>query len=353
MKVDARRRGGAGELQRSARGSWERWLAPAAFAYPLLLAATCGLFLSVGERHWLPAALLYAPRFAFGAPLLLFAPVLWLKARRLLWTQALALILVVFPLMGLVLPGPRPHAHGKTFRVLSYNVDTGTTRHEQLLRYLEALRPDIVLFQESWSPALCARLRSRYAHVECVSQFAIASRFAILDRTDPEPVQHFGTGKSARFMRYLLDSSLGKLAVYSMHPLSPRGAIRLPGWREVTRRSGGPFWKTESDIENNASLRERQAAAVAALARREQVPVLIAGDTNLPGLSAALHRHFSEYRDGFARASWGFGYTYPARHPFLRLDRMMLGPELDFADFQVGCPDASDHLCIVGDVLRR
>jgi endonuclease/exonuclease/phosphatase family metal-dependent hydrolase len=255
--------------------------------------------------------------------------------------------------MGLVLPGLRPPVRGKTVRVLSYNVDTGNARREELLARVDALRPDIVLFQESWSPALCAGLRSRYTHVECISQFVIASRFAILDRTDPEPVEHFGRRRSARFMRYRLDSSLGELAVYSVHPISPRGAVRLPQWSEVTRRSGGPFWRAESEILNNALLREEQAAAVVALARREQVPVLIAGDTNLPGLSAALHRHFSEYRDGFARASWGFGYTYPARRPFLRLDRMMVGAPLDFADFQVGCPDASDHLCIVGDVFRH
>jgi len=353
MEHDALRRGGSSEPTRGARRSRRKWLVSSAFAYPLALAATFALFLLVGERHWLTAALLYVPRIAFGAPLLVLVPALWLTRRRLLWTQVVAFALLLFPLMGFVLPGPRPRAHGQTLRVLSHNVDTGRLREDLLLREVDTLRPDIVLFQESWSPTLCTNPRRRFAHVECISEFVIASRFAILERTTPEPVEHLGARRTARFLRYLLESNLGKLAVYSMHPVSPRGAVRLPKSRAGELLSAARIWTGRGELLKNASLREKQAGAVAALCKREQAPVLIAGDTNLPGSSAALRRYFSDFRDGFSRAGWGFGYTFPAQHPFLRLDRMLVGPELDFAEFQVGCPDASDHLCVVADVFRR
>jgi endonuclease/exonuclease/phosphatase family metal-dependent hydrolase len=106
-------------------------------------------------------------------------------------------------------------------------------------------------------------------------------------------------------------------------------------------------------MSHNATLRAKQIEAAASMAGREKHPVLIVGDTNLPGLSAALHRHLSGYRDAFRSASWGFGYTFPQRRAFLRLDRIMAGPELTFSEFQVGCQGASDHFCVASRVIRR
>jgi endonuclease/exonuclease/phosphatase family metal-dependent hydrolase len=115
-----------------------------------------------------------------------------------------------------------------------------------------------------------------------------------------------------------------------------------------------PDGEAETNLEQNASLRWLHVEAAARAARSERFPVLLAGDTNLPGLSAALHRHLSGYQDGFRQASWGFGYTFPRRYPFLRLDRVLASRELRFSEFQVGCPiDVSDHLCVVARLTRR
>jgi len=59
--------------------------------------------------------------------------------------------------------------------------------------------------------------------------------------------------------------------------------------------------------------------------------VLIAGDTNLPGLSWALATLLGDYHDAFDEAGRGFGYTYPAWHrSWLRIDRVLGGPRLRF-----------------------
>jgi endonuclease/exonuclease/phosphatase family metal-dependent hydrolase len=88
------------------------------------------------------------------------------------------------------------------------------------------------------------------------------------------------------------------------------------------------------------------------MARRETVPVIIAGDTNLPQLSATL-RNFEGFQDGFAEAGVGFGYTFPTRRPWMRLDRIYASQQLRFLSFRIGSDAASDHLCVVADIEAR
>lgn len=329
-----------------------------AYAYPLCLLALCALLTTVGESYWVTAALLYVPRVLYGAPVLVLAGALWLlKERRLLWTQAAAAAVVVFPLMGLVLPWPTGSTTGPRLKLLSFNVDSANYGSDRLLAVVDREQPDLVLFQESpWGGPLHDGLRARFPHVDSSTQFLLASRYPVVDRTEPPKVPTAARMRSPRFMRYVVDSPLGKLAVYSLHPISPRGALGISSFRGMFHRmrtgavlEGDP----EGDLERNSELRLKQVAAAAAMAERESVPVLLAGDTNLPGSSAALRRYFSRYADGFRSASWGFGYTFPAKRPFLRLDRVMVGPELGFASFRVGCPETSDHLCVVAELFKR
>jgi hypothetical protein len=157
-------------------------------------------------------------------------------------------------------------------------------------------------------------------------------------------------------MRYVVDTNLGKLALYSVHPISPRGAMgvyRLRGLFHHIRTGQILAGDPEANLMENAALRVQQVTAFAAMAKTERDPVVIAGDTNLPGLSATLQSQLSDYTDGFSSASWGFGYTFPSKRPFLRLDRVMTGPELGVADFQIGCPGVSDHRCVVAQLFRR
>ncbi len=105
-------------------------------------------------------------------------------------------------------------------------------------------------------------------------------------------------------------------------------------------------------MEGNAGLREHQLDAVAVRARAEKIPVIIAGDTNSPALSPALAEAFGEYRDGFREVGFGFGHTYPAAVPWLRLDRIFSSHDIGFSSFQVGCEGASDHLCVVAELYR-
>ena len=92
------------------------------YAYPALLIGLWLGFVFVGERWWLTATSMYAPRALFLVPSAFLAGALWLMRRRsLLWTQALALLVVVFPLMGLVLPSRHGAPSSPSFKLMSFN----------------------------------------------------------------------------------------------------------------------------------------------------------------------------------------------------------------------------------------
>jgi endonuclease/exonuclease/phosphatase family metal-dependent hydrolase len=333
-----------------------RALALSAYAYLAILFVLWFAFYWIGESWWVTAAALYAPRIFFGAPLPIIALLLWMAGlRRLLWTQLVALFILIVPLMGFVLPFPAsPRAGAPSLRVLSFNVNTGYSGARQVADKVLAYSADVVLLQESpWASDLADILHTRYPDVQRSTQFIIASRYPISATTDPERLPYYGRARSPRFLRYVIDTPLGKIAFYNVHPISPRGVLHIHQFRAALHqlRTGQLFkGDPESDMSSNAGLRSLQIETAAADAAQERLPVIVAGDTNLPALSSVFRKYLAGYQDGFRSASWGFGYTFPVGRPFLRLDRILGSETLRFTSFDIGCEGVSDHLCVVADV---
>lgn len=327
------------------------------FAYPLALFGLCLAFYFVGESWWLTAAGLYVPRVLYAVPLPILALALWVTGlRRYFWTQLIAAFLLIVPLMGFGLPSlSRPRAGAPTLRVLSFNVNSAFGGARAIVDAVVAASPDVVLMQETppGNGQLVAALRAHFPYVENSTQFVVASRGRIVSRTEPDRLPLYGRERSPRFMRYSIETPLGVLAVYSVHPISPRGVMHVRQFRAALHqlRTGELFaGDPEADVQGNAALRALQIQTAAREAAAEPGPVVIAGDTNLPGLSAIFRKELARFADGFRAASWGFGYTYPSHHPFLRLDRILVSDKLRFVSFRVDCPGVSDHLCVVADI---
>ena len=150
-------------------------------------------------------------------------------------------------------------------------------------------------------------------------------------------------------MSYLLETPLGPVNIYNVHTTSPRDSIdelRGNGLREEIR-TGRLFSGTKSGlIEFNAYRRMRQIEASASAARASPYPVILAGDTNLPGLSRVLAEQLNGFQDAFDAVGRGFGYTFPDKHPWMRIDRILVNRPLRALDFRVGNTNGSDHLCV-------
>jgi vancomycin resistance protein VanJ len=276
--------------------------------------------------------------------------------RRWLATQIASTLLLVFVLMGFVLP--RAHAAKRDApveRVLSYNINSGHGGLPAVLAQIDAYSPDTVLLQEVGHVDELERLlRSRYPTVQIHEQFAMASRHPLLSTSEPERIPYYGKQRSSRFLQYVMDTELGRIVFYNVHPVSPREGLHAVRGLRREILSGHLLSSAAAPIvQDNAGLRGLQVEAFSRAAAGETDPVVLAGDTNLPDLSRIYARNLSAYQDGFRQAGWGFGYTFPNdRHPWMRIDRILATAPLRFVGFEVGDSAASDHRCVVAEIQR-
>lgn len=343
---------------------WRKWLRRGlralAVAYPLALLLAAILLRAYGESPWGRVAL-YLPRIVFALPLPFFVLVLALRRdwRYLLGTQVPALLLWLFPLMGFVLPWPHFADQGApVLRVMSYNVNSGFWGWQPVLAQIDELHPDVVMMQEIFSDTRWPvdELKKRYPEAQASTQFIVASRWPIKQVVDPERVSLDGKQRSPRSISYLIDTPLGPIAFYNVHPVSPRQGLWSMRWGFGKALREGTLFDSERNkrMTTDSQLLDKQVALFAARALKESVPVIIGGDTNMTGLNPALAQ-LDGFVDGFKEAGWGFGYTYPSGHrSWMRLDRIYASPSLRFVGFQVGTHrGASDHLCVVADLQKR
>ena len=96
-------------------------------------------------------------------------------------------------------------------------------------------------------------------------------------------------------------------------------------------------------MEPNRSQPERQIEAAVLAAKADGAPYVVVGDTNLPPWSSVGRRHFEGLTDAFDEVGFGFGYTFPAKKPWMRIDRALGSEGIRFLDVRVGPLGASDH----------
>jgi vancomycin resistance protein VanJ len=335
-----------------------------ALAYIAALLLVIGCLRFVGEAWWLTTGALYLPRLGFALPLpLVLVAIAATNPRQLTWFAPLSLWLLVHPLMGLNLgtafaPGVAQAAHAP-LRVLSYNVQSAR-EPDVIADTVARAEADLVLFQE-WddraAEALFTVLPGYHRFVS--GQFAVFSRFPISEiYVPPRVAAGPQRDRAARFVRYTIAAPFGATAVLNVHPVSPRAGLeevrRSELARDLLEGNVAPPEGIES-LRTNAALRWRQAEAIAeeALHAAEATGgrVIIAGDTNLPGLSRIFAQTLASFHDGFTQAGRGFGYTFPTHRPWMRIDRILASAPLGFTRFAV-LPDAgSDHLAVTADLI--
>jgi vancomycin resistance protein VanJ len=261
-------------------------------------------------------------------------------------------LLWLFPFMGFVFPRPVAQPSGPVLRVLSYNTSHTVDGVEGLREILLETRPDLVLFQ--WTSHLAEEAilgpGSEGWTVRREGQFTVACRYPI---RSVEPIPGF-QDSWVPGVHAIVETPLGELDVFEIRPKSAREEIGAQRHRGLRARFGEFFEGALSGrFGELASRREAQLRAIAEEVARAGHLVLLAGDSNLPGNSLWLRRYFGGLRDVFAEAGWGFGYTHPAKIPWMRLDRVMVGPGLRGISFEVLPRHVSGHRAIVAVVARE
>ena len=326
-----------------------------AIGYPVALLIFIVSLRLVGERWWGTTIALYLPRFPFALPLLpLIVAIVWIGPRRLLWTQLVACVLLLF-LTGFRVAWPTPPTAGAVrLRIVSCNINAGALSVKRIMKPLLARSPDIIVLQEvnADSYAALRKLVPGYT-VRELGQFWLASRFPVTSTYGPRA--EINGLPSMPFVQYRLDTPAGPVTLFNVHPLSPRDglqSVRGDGLRHQFLR--GELFNTRARevVAQNTSFRLAELRAYAQSAHQESGPVIIAGDTNLPELSWAFARWLGDFSDGFAQAGSGFGYSYPSpRDPWMRIDRIMAdGRYVRFRSFEVINQYISDHYAVTSEL---
>jgi vancomycin resistance protein VanJ len=307
-----------------------------------LLGATA-LVVFLGDLHWPVALLLLLPLPALATPAALVVPALALLGQwRWVLAEAIALLVAAIFLLGgnVSLPDSSP----PTFRLLAWNVHFGDAGADAFARELRSVAPDVAVFEATNHEAHNALVSAFPTfHVERLASYSIASRFPIRDRSVPWDL---ATRSGPPYARFTLETPSGPVKIFAVHPVSQRGAFRETfrngGLRRALRVARDLFTEDYERRESELTSLAREAAAAGPR-------VLVAGDFNVAGRSRLLASLFGGFQDSFAERGTGFGYTFPLRHPFLRLDRI-LGKGFRFVRTGVGGKQASDHRPVYADV---
>ena len=215
---------------------------------------------------------------------------------------------------------------------------------EALMREVAAHRPDIVVMQDANAlrrshDAAPAAPMFDLPHVWGQGQYLVASRF-------PLEGCRAVTAGSLAYARCTVHAGAASFELRSVHFESPRAGL-LAARREGFE--GVDAWR--------ANLDERllQSAAMAAALRDAPRPLVVAGDLNAAESSEVVGQLLGAgLRDAFSSAGRGYGYTYGhtlrPRFSFLRIDHILVSPQVTVGRCFTGTADASDHRPVIADL---
>ncbi|MCB1446739.1 MAG: endonuclease/exonuclease/phosphatase family protein [Rhizobiaceae bacterium] len=291
--------------------------------------------LVAGDRFWaLDLVTFFWQVFTLAvlAVLVLSLPLGGMVAR-LAALAALALCLVPV----LTLPAAPDNAPGAKIRLFTANLYVGNPDPRPLVKLLMREQPDIVVTEETRPDFAAAVHDSGLYPFETEVALARADDKKVFSRYPIRDVRQLddlpGQPVERHAMRLTIETPAGPLVVYAVHPDSPRSLDR---WRE-----------------RNAYF-ERLTASIRA--ESKTLPVVVAGDWNLPAHSPFFRQFFTATGYRFARPGLWLSVTRfatrLARIGYFgsTIDHVAVSPAVRVTDWQRGDDIGSNHLPVIVDL---
>jgi vancomycin resistance protein VanJ len=301
-----------------------------------------GLFIRVaGDRWWIATLIMFGPRWIWALPLGVLIPAALLLRRRSLWVLATAAVVVVGPIMGLCIGIGEPANSSAVLRlrVLTCNTQGEQLDNDALTRLISATQPDIVALQEWRPPRPAAVFADEQWHILTAGDFVLGSRYPIRMIHVSFP-QHAAQYRGAAVC-FEVQTPGQKLRFFSVHLTSPHGVFRNALHLERHGRA---------QVQYNSVLRREEAQDLQQQVELSDLPVLLAGDFNLPSDSTIYRKNFASFTDAFADAGFGFGWTYYEKWTVARIDHILGGPGWRCSRCWIGPDVGSDHRPLLAEL---
>jgi endonuclease/exonuclease/phosphatase (EEP) superfamily protein YafD len=331
-----------------------RWFARCVVALVVVATVVCAIGYTFGAEHfWLLAQVQYLPYPIYLVPTLATIAISFLLGRAWRMASLLGFALVATTVMGLEFH--TGDAGTDRIRMMTYNIKgylaLGHPAGMALIAREIALHdPDILVLQdakelteaEERSPgasrAIFGELR---AH--SYGQYVVASRYPVRDckyREIPFLKQSQG------YVQCIVEARGIEVDVITAHFMTPRYALGAAREGQI---------RAAEEWRQNFAERMSQAEALAQDVRASRRPVILAGDLNAPESSIVLRTLLATgVRNAFSTAGKGYGYTWGhSIRPgisFLRIDHVLVSPEIGVAGCFVGGDQGSPHRPVIADL---
>lgn len=321
----------------------------------LAILAVCVLLADDPEDHSSVAYLQYVPYLVFLLPALLSLACSFLLGW--LW-RALALIgvgLVVTNIMGLVIG--HPDMGTGRLRFMTYNAKVMYAFDDpvalaRLAAEVSAHNPDVLVLQDAREMAMLQVTKPQAYHAimgdreaYLFGQYAVASRFPLTD-CEQGAIPY---GKEHHTYLHCVVLAHGKaIDLITVHFRTPRGGLY------AVRQTGAQGIETWRENMSERVMQSQELAEI--LSKLKGTSRIVAGDLNAPERSTVVQNLLNTgLRDAFSSAGWGYGYSYGhSVKPwisFLRIDHILVSPDIGVVDAYAGGKTASQHRPVIADLL--
>ena len=280
---------------------------------------------------------------------------LWL-GRRWVLASAATLGLVTTVTMGFVWTWPDRGdmpVRFMTYNIKAYKAVLHSDGFAGLAREVAVQDPDILVAQDNMGASRAQATKVwpggrafGYPYWFASEQYIVASRYPLRACAQGRIGYR---GQDRRYVHCVVDVNGIELRVVTAHFESPRSGLN------AARREG---LEGVDDWRRNYEDRFEQSHALARALQGSARPLVVAGDLNAPESSSVIRTLLGiGLRDAFSSAGRGYGYSYgQALRPgisFLRIDHILVSPEIGVADAFAGGAQASEHRPVIADLLLR
>ena len=301
-----------------------------------------------GSGWWGLELLRFLPYPLLLVPCALALVLAWPLGRGWRVASVATLVLAASVGMGLAWHGEAEPVAGSV-RLMTWNAKTVQASErrggiEALMREVAAHRPDIVVMQDANALRRVHDLAPAapmfgLPHVWGQGQYLVASRFPLEGCTEV-------VAGSLAYARCSVRAAASAFELRTVHFESPRAGL-LAARHEGA--GGVDAWRANLD---ERLLQSRALTASLADAKR---PLIVAGDLNAAESSDVVGQLLGAgLRDAFSAGGSGYGYTYGhtlrPRFSFLRIDHILVSPQVTVHGAFIGTADASDHRPVIADL---